>query len=70
MVELPDDISEMQRIAVRSYLNYLVQKSLLTEEGAKHFGKKVPLRQSKADNHIPTDEEVIEAYSQIKDKRY
>ena len=70
IIELQDDISEMQSIALRSYLTYLVQKSLLTEEGAKHFRKKVPLRQSKADNYIPTNEEVIGAYSQIKDKRY
>ena len=70
IIELQDDISEMQSIALRSYLTYLVQKSLLTEEGAKHFRKKVPLRQSKADNYIPTNEEVIGAYSQIEDKRY
>ena len=50
IIELPDDLSEMQSIAIRSYLKYLTEKSLLTEEGAKHFRKKVPLRQSKADN--------------------
>jgi hypothetical protein len=44
IIELQDDISEMQSIALRSYLTYLVQKSLLTVEGAKHFRKKVPLR--------------------------
>ena len=65
IIELQDDISEMQDIALRSYLTYLVQKSLLTGEGAKHFTKKVVIRQSKADNYIPTNEEVIGAYSQI-----
>ena len=70
IIELQDDISEMQSIALRSYLTYLVQKSLLTEEGEKHFRKNVPLRQSKADNYIPTNEEVIGAYNQIKEKRF
>ena len=70
MYEISDDMSEMQSIALRSYLNYLVGKSLLTEEGIKHFKKKIPLRQSKADNYIPSNEEVIHAYSKIKDKRY
>ena len=70
MYEIPDDISEMQSIALRSYLNYLAEKSILTEEGLKTFKKKVPLRQSKADNYIPSNEEVMSAYSQIKDKRY
>jgi intergrase/recombinase len=32
--------------------------------------KKVPLRRSRADNYIPTNEEVIGAFDQIDDKRY
>jgi intergrase/recombinase len=32
--------------------------------------KKLPLRQSKADNYIPTNDEVIRAYKQLKDKRF
>lgn len=70
ITEVPDDITEMQSIALRSYLTYLVEKSLLTDEGAKHFKKKVPLRQPKADNYIPSNEEVISAYSKIADKRF
>lgn len=70
ITEVPDDITDMQSIALRSYLTYLVEKSLLTDEGAKHFKKKVPLRQPKADNYIPSNEEVISAYSKIADKRF
>ncbi len=70
MYEIPEGISEMQSIALRSYLNYLVEKSILTEEGLKTFKKKVPLKQSKADNYIPSNEEVMKAYSKINDKRY
>jgi intergrase/recombinase len=69
MIELPEDISEMQCIALRSYLSYL-QRLLLTDEGAKEIRKRVSLIQSKVDNYIPTNEKVIGAYSKVKDKRY
>ena len=60
----------MQSISTRSYLKYLTEKSLLTEEATKHFKKKILLRQSKADNYIPSNDEVIKAYSKINDRRY
>ncbi len=47
-----------------------MQKSLLTDEEANRFRKKIPLRQSKADNFIPSDEELINAYNKISDKRF
>jgi len=34
------------------------------------FKKKLPLKQSKADNYIPSNDEVIHAYEQLKDKRF
>ncbi len=34
------------------------------------FKKKLPLRQSRADNYIPSNDEVIPAYEQLKDKRF
>ena len=70
IIELQDNISEMQSISTRSYLKYLTEKSLLTEEATKHFKKKILLRQSKADNYIPSNDEVIKAYSKINDRRY
>lgn len=70
ITQLSDDISEMQSIGLRSYLTYLVQKSLLTNEEADKFRKNIPLRQSKADNYIPSNEEVITAYNKISDKRF
>lgn len=70
ITELPDDISEMQSIALGSYLTYLVQKSLLTDDEAKYFEKNVPLRQSKVDNYIPSNEEVVNAYKQLNDEKF
>ena len=34
------------------------------------FKKKLPLRQSKADNYIPSNDEVVSAYKQLKEKRF
>jgi len=70
ITQLPDNISEMQSIGLRSYIQYLIQKSLLTDEEADRFRKNIPLRQSKADNYIPSNEEVITAYNKISDKRF
>ncbi len=70
ITQLPEDMSEMNGIGVRSYIQYLVQKSLLTDEEANGFRKKIPLRQSRADNFIPSNEEVITAYNKISDKRF
>ena len=67
---IPDDLTDTQSIAVRNYINYLSEKSLLSDEQVARFKKKLPIRQSKADNYIPSNEEVLKAYSQIKDKRF
>lgn len=70
ITQLPDVISEMQSVALRSYITYLVQKSLLTDEEANRFRKNIPLRQSNADKYVPSNEEVINAYNKIEDKRF
>ena len=67
---IPDDINDMQSIALRSYINYLSEKSLISDEQVVKFKKKLPIKQSNADNFIPSNEEVLTAYKQIKDKRY
>ena len=68
--DIADNITEIRSIATRSYLNYLSQKSLLSDDQVARFKKKLPLRQSKADNYIPSNDEVIGAYEQLKDKRF
>ena len=68
--DIADNITDTQSIAARSYLNYLSQKSLLSDEQVARFKKKLPLKQSKADNYIPSNDEVIHAYKQLKDKRF
>ena len=68
--DIADNITDTQSIAARSYLNYLSQKSLLSDEQMARFKKKLPLRQSKADNYIPSNDEVVSAYKQLKDKRF
>ena len=68
--DIADNITDTQSIAARSYLNYLSQKSLLSDEQVARFKKKLPLKQSKADNYIPSNDEVIHAYEQLKDKRF
>ena len=68
--DIPDNITDTQSIAERSYLNYLSQKSLVSDEQVARFKKKLPLKQSKADNYIPSNYEVIHAYEQLKDKRF
>ena len=68
--DIADNIIDTQSIAARNYLNYLSQKSLLSDEQMAKFKKKLPLRQSKADNYIPFNDEVIHAYEQLKDKRF
>ncbi len=66
---IPDNVNEMQSIALRSYLNYLLSKSLVSEEELTIYKKKLPIKQSRADHYIPTNEEVINAYKKL-DKRY
>ena len=68
--DIPDDITDTQSIAVRSYLNYLSKKSLLSDEQVTKFKKKLPLKQSKPDNYIPSNDEVVKAFKQLKDKRF
>ena len=68
--DIADNITDTQSIAERSYLIYLSQKSLLSDEQVARFKKKLPLKQSKADNYIPSNDEVIHAYKQLKDKRF
>jgi intergrase/recombinase len=68
--DIADNITDTQSIAARSYLNYLSQKSLLSDEQVARFKKKLPLKQSKADNYIPSNNEVVSAYKQLKDKRF
>ena len=68
--DIADNITDTQSIAARSYLNYLSQKSLLSDEQMARFKKKLPLRQSKADNYIPSNDDVVSAYKQLKDKRF
>jgi intergrase/recombinase len=68
--EIPSDLTDTQSIAVRSYLNYLLSRSLVSDEEITRLKKKLPLRQSKADNYIPSNDEVISAYKQLKDKRF
>ena len=68
--DIADNITDTQSIAARSYLNYLSQKSLLSDELMARFKKKLPLRQSKADNYIPSNNEVVHAYKQLKVKRF
>ena len=70
MFSLPDNITEMQSVGLRSYLNYLVEKSILTEERAKELKKGIPLRQSNADNYVPNDDEVVNALKKIDDERF
>ena len=60
--DIADNITDTQSIAARNYLNYLSQKSLLSDEQMARFKKKLPLRQSKAVNYIPTNDEVVSAY--------
>ena len=67
---IPDDLTDTQCIAIRSYLNYLSEKSLLSDKQVARFKKKLPLRQSRADNYIPSNDEVLKAYKQLKDKRF
>ena len=68
--DIADNITDTQSIAARNYLNYLSQKSLLSDEQMARFKKKLPLRQSKADNYIPSNDEVVSAYKQLTDKRF
>jgi intergrase/recombinase len=68
--DIADNITDTQSIAARNYLNYLSQKSLLSDEQMARFKKKLPLIQSKADNYIPSNDEVVHAYKQLKDKRF
>ena len=67
--DIADNITDWQSIATRSYLNHLFRKSLLSDEPVARFKKKLPLRQSKADNCIPSNDEVVSAHEQLKDKR-
>ncbi len=67
---IPDDINDMQSIALRSYLNYLLSKSLISNEYVMALKKKLPIKQSKADNYIPSNEEIVKAYKQISVKSY
>ena len=68
--DIADNITDTQSIAARNYLNYLSKKSLLRDEQMARFKKKLPLRQSKADNYIPSNDDVVSAYKQLKDKRF
>lgn len=70
LTDIPDNISEMQVIALRNYLNYLVQKSLVDESYANSLKKGLPLKESNPDNFIPSDEMVREAFGKITEKRY
>ncbi len=66
---IPDNVNDMQSIALRSYLNYLASKSLVSNEDVTIYKKKLPIIQSRADNYIPSDDEVINAYKKL-DERY
>ncbi|MFG1555423.1 MAG: integrase [Thermoplasmataceae archaeon] len=68
--DIADNITDRQNISMRSYLNYLSQKSLVSDEQVARFKKKLPLKQSKADNYIQSNDEVIHAYKQLNDKRF
>lgn len=46
---IPDDLTNTQSIAIRSYLNYLSEKSLLSDEQVARFKNKLPIRQSRAE---------------------
>ncbi len=68
--DIPDNIADTQSIAVRSYLNYLSEKSLLSNEQVTKVKKKLPLKQPKPGNYIPSNDEVVKAFKQLKDKRF
>ena len=57
-------------IALRKYLTFLMETGEMTEQEVNPFLKVlIGDKRISVDNYIPTDEEVIKAYKQIKDER-
>ena len=56
-------------VAVRLYLNYLIDYGIVQEETANRFRKVLRSRKINSDNYVPTDEIIREAYSKLKGER-
>ena len=64
-----NDAPEYASVAVRVYLNYLIDYGIVQEETANRFRKVLRSRKINSDNYVPTDEIIREAYSKLKDER-
>ncbi len=75
-IETPDELmsvlesNKYRGPMVRNYINFLVNSDILSESAAKRFKSVIPKRRSGADNYVPDDTTVINAYNNLKEERF